>query len=119
MEIFLIVMVLFILGAMKASHENNKPETLLDCSDNLCKWNDGKPCPYKLIQYKGQHGLRRRVEGIHECCSTRQAKVKMAKLVLEGKINTKGQSIIDSSRKTVEWHKREYPEEHEFLFGEK
>lgn len=119
MEIFLIVMALFILGAMKASHDNNKPETLLDCSDNLCKWNDGKPCPYRVVRYKGDNGVRRRVEGIHECCSTRQTRVKMAHGVLIGAIPTKGSQILKSARETFERHKHEYPEEHEFLFGEK
>lgn len=119
MEIFLIIMALFVLGAMKSSHNNNKPETLLDCSDTLCKWNENKPCPYKLIQYKGRRGFRRRVEGIHECCKTRQTRVKMAKLVVDGKLNTDGGEIVRSSRKYLERHKLEYPEEHEYLFGEK
>ena len=43
----------------------------------------------------------------------------MAKLVVDGKLNTDGGEIVRSSRKYLERHKLEYPEEHEYLFGEK
>ena len=119
MEVFFIVLSLCILGALSAKKNSEKPEVLLDCSNETCKWNENKPCPYKLIQYKGRRGFRRRVEGIHECCKTRQTRVKMAKLVVDGKLNTDGGEIVRSSREYLERHKLEYPEEHEYLFGEK
>ena len=117
--IILVILTLMVLGAFKAKSNNEKPEVLLDCSNELCKWNDNNPCPYKMVRYKGQRGFRRRVEGIHECCRTRQARVRMAKLVVDGKLNTDGGNIIISAIECLERHKLEHPEEHEYLFGEK
>ncbi|ASV44392.1 hypothetical protein PBI_SCTP2_377 [Salicola phage SCTP-2] len=118
MIIFFIILLLCILVALVVKKNNKKSEVLLDCSNEKCQWNNNQPCPYKLTRCDdGNNGYRRKVEGINECCKTRQTRVKMAKIILDNKIETRGTQIIKNSKQVFERHKQDYPEEHKFLFG--
>ena len=118
MEIVLIILVLFSLSVISFCDRDRKPEVLLDCSNKICKWNNDQPCPYGLIRYRSKHGCTRRVkDSSMSCCKIRQQRMLMGKMIVNGDLASNGQQILDDAQKSLDNHKKDYPEEHKHLFG--
>jgi hypothetical protein len=85
-----------------------------------CEWNGNKPCPYelKIENLKHRFGSRRYLtEESLDCCNIRQSRIRMAKMIVDGHLPTKGNLIVENAKQALEDHKKLYPEEHEYLFG--
>ena len=81
---------------------------------DVCYWNDNNPCPHSVkIVGAGTAVLE---EGSLACCKIRQGYVKAADLVVNYDINFTGDKR--SAVEALEKHKRDFPEEHEMLFGD-
>jgi len=95
----------------------NTPFKLTDHHEKECKWNGGEKCPYVVELHEKPNPRIRLGEGSLGCCKMRQTHIKIAKGIVDGTIPSSGSKIIDDCISSLDRHKSNYPEEHEYLFG--
>lgn len=115
---FTVFVALLVVYMILSSYSMSKPEEITKPDTKPCKWNNNQVCPYGVMMHIHSHGRRIYLkDGSMGCCKVRQTSVKIAKGVLDGSVPSSGNSILESSQRTVDRHKELHPEEHEFLFG--